>query len=59
MIPSGGHFIPSSTEGEHLLWKKAQKKAKKKATSLTINKANPIFNPIWTTSVWKPEYDSS
>jgi len=43
--------MPSSIEGECLLWKKAQKKAKKKATSLIINKANPIFNPIWTTSV--------
>jgi len=37
VIPLGGHMHPSSIVGASLLWKKAQKKAKKKHTSLIIN----------------------
>ena len=31
LIPVGGQFLPSSIVGANLLWKKAQKKSKKKA----------------------------
>ena len=41
VIPVGGHVTPISTEGASLLWKKAQKKAKKKQTSEVINKIIP------------------
>jgi len=44
-IPTGGQITPISTEGDKLLWKKAQKKEKKNNTSDTINNKNPIFNP--------------
>lgn len=51
LIPIGGHTFPISTEGANLLWKKAQKKAKKKHTSETINRIIPIFNPLTVTEV--------
>jgi len=41
LIPLGGHMEPISTAGDKLLWKKAQKKAKKKRTSEIINKITP------------------
>ena len=41
VIPVGGHVTPISTDGASLLWKKAQKKAKKKQTSDVINKIIP------------------
>ena len=52
LTPIGGHITPISTEGDKLLWKKAQKKEKKKRTSDTINSKNPIFNPLTVTLVW-------
>ena len=54
LIPLGGHLLPSSIAGDNLLWKKAQKNAKKKHTSDTINKTSPIRNPRAVVSVWKP-----
>jgi hypothetical protein len=40
-IPLGGQIEPMSTVGAKLLWKKAQKKAKKKSISETINSITP------------------
>ena len=40
-IPLGGHIDPISTVGAKLLWKKAQKKAKKNKISDTINNSTP------------------
>jgi len=45
LIPIGGQEQPISTEGESLLWKNAQKKARKKQISLIINKIIPNFSP--------------
>lgn len=53
-IPLGGHIIPISTEGDKLLWKKAQKKDTKNRISDTINKTKPIFKPSTVALVWKP-----
>lgn len=55
-IPMGGHWAPNSTVGDNALWKKAQKIAKKNKASDTINKATPMFNPLWTAKVWLPKY---
>jgi len=41
VIPVGGQVTPISTVGARLLWKNAQKKAKKKQTSEVINKIMP------------------
>jgi hypothetical protein len=41
-------MLPKSTVGERLLWKKAQKKDKKKNTSDTINKIIPQRRPSST-----------
>ena len=41
VIPVGGQVTPISTVGARLLWKKAQKNAKKKQTSEVINKIMP------------------
>lgn len=46
--PEGGHILPNSTVGDRLLWKKAQKKDKKKNTSETINKIIPHRRPSST-----------
>ena len=46
LIPVGGQFLPSSIVGANLLWKKAQKKAKKKQISEIINRIIPIHNPL-------------
>lgn len=48
LIPIGGQQHPISGVGESLLWKKAQKKAKKKHTSDRINKIIPKRNPFVT-----------
>jgi len=40
-IPVGGQVTPISTLGASLLWKKAQKKAKKKQTSEVMNRIIP------------------
>ena len=57
--PLGGHIEPISIEGDKLLWKKAQKKAKKNKISDTINKIVPKRRPIWTIPVWWPSYVAS
>jgi len=55
-IPIGGHWAPNSTVGDKALWKNAQNIAKKNNASDTINKATPIFKPLWTANVWLPKY---
>ena len=54
LIPIGGQATPISTEGDKLLWKKAQKKDTKNKTSETINNKNPSFNPNTVAFVWWP-----
>ena len=54
VIPVGGQVQPSSGVGAKLLWKKAQKNAKKNATSDVMNKIIPQRSPFTTGSVWKP-----
>lgn len=53
-IPEGGQQEPNSKLGANLLWKYAQKKAKKKQISDTINKIMPQRNPFDTCIVWNP-----
>jgi len=48
VIPVGGQAQPSSGVGERLLWKNAQKKAKKNRTSDVINKIIPHRKPLVT-----------
>jgi len=48
VIPVGGQAQPNSGVGERLLWKNAQKKAKKKSTSDVINKIIPHRRPLVT-----------
>lgn len=48
VIPVGGHAQPSSGVGDKLLWKNAQKKAKKKSTSDVIKRIIPHRNPLVT-----------
>lgn len=52
VIPAGGQQHPSSGVGDNLLWKNAQKKAKKNSTSEVINKIIPHRNPLVTYVVW-------
>ena len=59
LIPLGGQNVPISVLGETALWKKAQKIAKKKYASLTINNPIPMFNPLCTADVWLPKYVAS
>lgn len=54
VIPTGGQQQPSSGVGARLLWKNAQKNAKKKHTSDKINKIIPHRNPLATYEVWAP-----
>ena len=58
-IPIGGHLAPNSIVGAKALWKKAQNIAKKNKASDIINKPTPMFNPLWTASVWLPKYVAS
>ena len=44
----GGQIDPSSGVGASLLWKKAQKNEKKKATSEVINRIIPRRRPVET-----------
>jgi len=44
-MPGGGQVQPISGVGARLLWKKAQKKAKKNITSEAINRSIPIRSP--------------
>ena len=53
-MPVGGHEQPSSGVGAKLLWKNAQKKAKKNKTSEAINKIIPHRRPFVTIDVWNP-----
>ena len=53
-IPIGGHKQPSSTLGDKLLWKKAQKKDIKNMTSEVINSIIPQRSPISTILVCSP-----
>lgn len=53
-IPIGGQVAPSSTLGDKLLWKKAQKNEKKNITSEQINKSIPHRKPVSTMYVCKP-----
>jgi hypothetical protein len=45
-IPFGGHVAPIPTDGAMLLWKKAQKNAKKNITSEVINRIMPKRSPF-------------
>lgn len=54
LSPIGGHWLPNSAVGARLLWKKAQKKDKKKKTSETINNTMPQRNPSSTMAECKP-----
>ena len=53
-IELGGQDWPSSTVGEILLWKKAQKKETKNKISDAINKTIPVFKPFITRFEWFP-----
>jgi len=48
LMPVGGHNVPTSTFGDSLLWKKAQKNDIKKNTSETINRTIPQRIPSST-----------
>jgi hypothetical protein len=48
LIPAGGQQHPSSGVGDSLLWKNAQKKAKKNRTSDVINRIIPHRKPFVT-----------
>lgn len=50
-MPKGGHVPPVSIVGAKLLWKNAQKKAKKKQISDTINSIIPYRRPLVTMMV--------
>lgn len=54
LIPVGGQHLPNSTVGAKLLWKKAQKKERKKKISETMNKIIPQRNPSSTIEECKP-----
>lgn len=54
LTPAGGHTVPISTLGLSEEWKKAQKNAKKKQTSLVINITIPIRMPSSTFIVCFP-----
>lgn len=59
MIEVGGQDWPSSTVGEMLLWKKAQKNEAKNRTSEAINKTIPVFKPFITKSECLPWFAPS
>jgi hypothetical protein len=48
LIPVGGQQQPSSGVGASLLWKNAQKNAKKNRTSDVINRIIPHRSPLVT-----------
>lgn len=54
VMPFGGQTQPSSGVGARLLWKNAQKKAKKNITSDVINRMTPHRRPFTTFEVWCP-----
>lgn len=53
-IETGGQVPPVSIEGANLLWKKAQKKEKKKKISDTIKSTIPMRRPVVTLRVCSP-----
>jgi len=53
-IPFGGQIAPIVTAGATLLWKNAQKNAKKNITSEVINNTIPKRKPFCTARVWCP-----
>lgn len=53
-IPTGGQQHPNSVVGASLLWKNAQKKAKKKSTSERMNRIIPYRRPCVTYEVCAP-----
>lgn len=53
-MPGGGHVQEISGVGAKLLWKKAQKKAKKNIISEIINRIIPNFRPLKTNDEWWP-----
>lgn len=53
-IPVGGQTSPTSTVGESLMWKYAQKKEKKNITSEVMNKIIPHRILFWTEYEWCP-----
>ena len=53
-MPSGGQFVPISIVGANLLWKKAQKKEKKKSISDEIKSIIPCLSPVCTFIVCRP-----
>jgi hypothetical protein len=50
-IPFGGQIAPIETAGAMLLWKNAQKNAKKNITSEVIKSTIPKRKPFWTARV--------
>jgi len=58
-IPVGGQQVPNSIVGERLLWKKAQKKAKKNKTSEVMKRIIPHRRPAPTWEVCWPSYVDS
>jgi len=58
-IPIGGHIAPTSIFGLNDEWKNAQKKAKNRKASLTINSNIPSRNPDSTRSVCLPWNNAS
>jgi hypothetical protein len=54
LIDRGGHICPSSTVGEILLWKKAQKNETKNKTSDEMNSTIPVLRPFITKFEWFP-----
>lgn len=56
VTPVGGQLQPNSGAGANLLWKNAQKNAKKKRTSEAMKRIMPHRNPLETNEVWKPIY---
>lgn len=54
LIPDGGQVQPISGVGARLLWKKAQKNARKNITSEVIKRIIPHRNPVVTDEVWCP-----
>ena len=56
-MPSGGQEVAMVIGGYSAPQKNAQKKAKKKNTSETMNRAMPMRRPLDTTSLWAPLAD--
>lgn len=53
-MPGGGQVQAIAGVGARLLWKNAQKKAKKNMTSEVIKRIIPNFSPLRTIEEWNP-----